>query len=191
MGLRQYIDYESENYFVGLKTKKDERMLIMNFYKISTLGCEESVVFRCEENYNSNSMALDYAVKNKILPESFETRTLTVSQADETEYTNHLLGKMYEAFYKELEKIKESWKSKTPDEICSECYKAVYIGDIMYILSETDPSVFEYGVLEKWLDNPDEMVKIIFNRVENGDFSSYNDRICRYIAYGLEWHLRS
>ena len=43
----------------------------MNFYKISALGCEESVVFCYEENYNSNSMALDYAVKNKILPESF------------------------------------------------------------------------------------------------------------------------
>ena len=158
----------------------------MNFYKINALGCEESIVFRCEENYNSNSMALDYAVKNNILPESFEVRTLTVSQADESGYTNHLLGEMYEAFYKKLEKIKESWKSKTPDEICSECYKAIYIGDIMHILSETDSSVFEYDVLEKWLDNPEEMVKIICSRVENGDFSCYNERICSYIASGLE-----
>ena len=131
-------------------------------------------------------MALDCAEKNNILPERFEVRTLIASQVDETEYKNHLLGKMYEAFYKKLEKIKESWKSKTPDEICSECYKAVYIGDIMHILSETDPSVFEYDVLEKWLDKPEDMVRIICNRVENGDFSSYNDRICRYIANGLE-----
>lgn len=102
----------------------------MNFYKINALGCEESIVFRCEENYNSNSMALDYAVKNNILPESFEVRTLTVSQADESGYTNHLLGEM--------------------------------------------------------LDNPEEMVKIICSRVENGDFSCYNERICSYIASGLE-----
>ena len=161
-------------------------MCIMNFYKISTLGCEESVVFRCEENYNSNSMALDYAVKNKILPESFETMTLTVSQADETEYTNHLLGKMYEAFYKELERIKESWKSKTPDEIYSECYKAVYIGDIMHILSETDPSVFEYGVLEKWLDNPDGAVNTICSWLTNRDSSGYNESICDYINTAAE-----
>ena len=158
----------------------------MNFYKISTLGCEESVVFRCEENYNSNSMALDYAVKNKILPESFETMTLTVSQADETEYTNHLLGKMYEAFYKELERIKESWKSKTPDEIYSECYKAVYIGDIMHNLNEAAPSMFEYLILEKWLNSPDNMIRTIYRRIENGDFSGYNERICSYIANGLE-----
>ena len=158
----------------------------MNFYKISALSYEESVVFRCEENYNSNSVVLDYAVKNNILSESFVTKSLTISRVDEAEYKNHLLGKMYEAFYKELEKIKESWKSKTPDEICSECYKVVYIGDIMHILSETDSSVFEYDVLEKWLDNPEEMVKIICSRVENGDFSCYNERICSYIASGLE-----
>lgn len=158
----------------------------MNFYKVNAPGCKESIVFRCVENYNSNSMALDYAVKNKILPESFEARTLTVSQADETEYTNHLLGKMHEAFYKKLEKIKESWGKKTPDEICSECYKAVYIGDIMHILSEAEPYAFEYSVLEKWLNNSEEMVRIICNRVENGDFSCYNERICSYIASGLE-----
>ena len=166
--------------------KKDERMFIMIFYKINALGCEESIVFRCVENYNSNSMVLDYAVKNNILPDSFVTKSLTISRVDEVEYENYLLGKMHEAFYKELEKIKESWKNKTPDEICSECYKAVYISDIMHVLSETDSFVFEYDVLEKWLDNPEEMVKIICSRVENGDFSSYNDRICRYIAYGLE-----
>lgn len=158
----------------------------MRFYKISSISSEKSIVFRCVENYNSNSMALDYAVKNNILPESFLTKSLTISQVGEAEYISYLLEKMYNVFYVELERIKESWKNKTPDEICSECYKAVYIGDIMHVLSETDQDVFEYGVLEKWLDNPDEMVKIICNRVENGDFSCYNERICSYIASGLE-----
>ena len=158
----------------------------MRFYKISSISSEKSIVFRCAENYNSNSMALDYAVKNNILPESFLTKSMTISQVGEAKYISYLLEKMYNVFYVELERIKESWKSKTPDEICSECYKAVYIGDIMHILSETDQDVFEYGVLEKWLDKPDEMVKIICNRVENGDFSSYNERICSYIANGLE-----
>ena len=158
----------------------------MNFYKINASGCEKSIVFRCVENYNSNSMALDYAVKNNILPESFVTKSLTISQVDEAEYISYLLEKMYDVFYVELEKIKESWKNKTPDEICSECYKAVCIGDIMHILNEAAPSMFEYLTLEKWLDSPDNMIRIIYRRIENGDFSGYNERICNYIANGLE-----
>lgn len=158
----------------------------MNFYKINASGCEESIVFRCVENYNSNSMALDYAVKNNILPESFVTKSLTISQVDEAEYISYLLEKMYDIFYVELEKIKESWKNKTPDEICSECYKAVCIGDIMHNLNEAAPSMFEYLALEKWLNSPDNMIRTIYRRIENGDFSSYNERICSYIANGLE-----
>lgn len=158
----------------------------MNFYKINSLGCDESIVFRCVENYNSNSMALDYAVKNNILPDSFVTMSLTISQVDEAEYISYLLEKMYDVFYVELEQIKESWKDKTPDEICSECYKAVCIGDIMHILNEAAPSLFEYLALESWLDNPDNMIRTIYRRIENGDFSSYNERICSYIANGLE-----
>ena len=84
----------------------------MRFYEISSSNSGESIVFRCVENYNSNSMALDYAVKNNILPESFVTKSLIISQVDEAEYKNYLLGKMYDAFYMELERIKESWKTK-------------------------------------------------------------------------------
>ena len=158
----------------------------MRFYKISSISSEKSIVFRCVENYNSNSMALDYAVKNNILPESFVTRSLTISQVDEAEYISYLLEKMYDVFYVELEKIKESWKNKTPDEICSECYKAVCIGDIMHNLNEAAPSMFEYLALEKWLNSPDNMIRTIYRRIENGDFSCYNERICNYIANGLE-----
>ena len=158
----------------------------MRFYKISSISSEKSIVFRCVENYNSNSMALDYAVKNNILPESFLTKSLTISQVGEAEYISYLLEKMYNVFYVELERIKESWKSKTPDEICSECYKAVYIGDIMHNLNEAAPSMFEYLTLEKWLNSPDNMIRTIYRRIENGDFSGYNERICSYIANGLE-----
>ena len=158
----------------------------MRFYKISSISSEKSIVFRCVENYNSNSMALDYAAKNDILPESFATKSLTISQVDEAEYKDYLLGKMYDVFYQELERIKESWKNKTPDEICSECYKAVYIGDIMHNLNEAAPSMFEYLTLEKWLNSPDNMIRTIYRRIENEDFSGYNERICSYIANGLE-----
>ena len=70
----------------------------MRFYKISSISSEKSIVFRCVENYNSNSMALDYAVKNNILPESFLTKSLTISQVDEAEYISYLLEKMYNVF---------------------------------------------------------------------------------------------
>ena len=62
----------------------------------------------------------------------------------------------------------------------------MYIGDIMHNLNEAAPSMFEYLTLEKWLNSPDNMIRTIYRRIENGDFSGYNERICSYIANGLE-----
>lgn len=151
----------------------------MRFYKISSISSEKSIVFRCVENYNSNSIALDYTAKNDILPESFATKSLTISQVDEAEYKDYLLGKMYDVFYQELERIKESWKNKTPDEICSVCYKAVYIGDRMKAINIRWDTDGENISLPKEIDIPEGMT-------DEDEISDYISDVTGFCHKGFE-----
>ena len=63
---------------------------------------------------------------------------------------------------------------------------AVYISDVLNALDNADASDFDFDVLEKWLKDPNNMVKVICDRITFRNSSDYNEAICDYIRQGLE-----
>ena len=124
----------------------------------------------------------EFAIKNNIVKEDVEwNEAYLVPTSD---YTEHLLSRVYTAFSNELENIKQSWIHKTPDEICSICYMAVYISDVMNAINNADASDFEYEALENWLKKPEDMVRVICEYISKRNYSDYNEAICEYIRKG-------
>ena len=154
----------------------------MNFFKLKRN--DKEVFFSSDEVLATADVVIDYAVIAGLIPADGEN--WEVSLVPSSEYCEYLLKKVYKAFSDELENIKQSWIHKTPDEICSMCYMAVYISDVMNALEDADASDFEFKVLENWLENPKEMVKIICDRITYRNSSDYNEAICDYISQGME-----
>ena len=94
------------------------------------------------------------------------------------------MSRVYTAFSNELENIKQSWIHKTPDEICSMCYMAVYISDVMNAIDNADASDFDFEALERWLKDPKKMVETICECITNRNSSDYNEAICDFINQG-------
>ena len=154
----------------------------MKFYKLK--HNDKEVFLSSDEILLPTDFVSDYATITGLIPadgEKWEVCLVTPN-----EYCKHLMDKVYKAFSDELETIKQSWIAKTVDEICSTCYMAVYISDVLNVLDDADASGFNYEVLESWLKNPKDMVNIICNRIINHNCSSYNESICDYINQGLE-----
>ena len=154
----------------------------MNFFKLKRN--DKEVFFNSDEVLASVDVVRDHAVITGLIPADGEN--WEVYLVPSSEYCEHLLGKVYKAFSDELERIKQSWTYKTPDEICSMCYMAVYISDVMNAIDNADASAFDFKVLESWLEKPEEMVKIICDRITNRNNSDYNEAICDYINHGVE-----
>ena len=124
----------------------------------------------------------EFAVKNNIVEEDVEwNEAYLVPTSD---YKEHLLSRVYTAFSNELENIKQSWIHKTPDEICSMCYMAVYISDVMNAIDNADASDFDFEALERWLKDPKKMVETICECITNRNSSDYNEAICDFINQG-------
>lgn len=154
----------------------------MIFYKMKNK--DKEVFIKSNEVLLTKDDIKNYAVKNNIVEEDDEwNEAYLVPTSD---YTEHLLSRVYTAFSDELENIKQSWIHKSPDEICGMCYMAVYISDVMNALDNADASDFDFETLEKWLRNPKNMVKVICDRITNRNSSDYNEAICDYISQGLE-----
>ena len=154
----------------------------MIFYKMKNK--DKEVFIKSNEVLLTKDDIKNYAVKNNIVEEDVEwNEAYLVPTSD---YTEHLLSRVYTAFSDELENIKQSWFHKSPDEICGMCYMAVYISDVMNALDNADASDFDFETLEKWLRNPKNMVKVICDRITNRNSSDYNEAICDYISQGLE-----
>lgn len=154
----------------------------MNFFKLKRN--DKEVFFSSDEVLATADVVRDYAVIAGLIPVDGEN--WEVSLVPSSEYCEYLLKKVYKAFSDELENIKQSWVHKTPDEICSMCYMAVYISDVMNALEDADASDFDFKVLESWLENPKEMVKVICDRITYRNSSDYNEAICDYISQGME-----
>lgn len=154
----------------------------MIFYKMKNK--DKEVFIKSNEVLLTKDDIKNYAVKNNIVEEDVEwNEAYLVPTSD---YTKHLLSRVYTAFSDELENIKRSWIYKTPDEICGMCYMAVYISDVLNALDNADASDFDFDVLEKWLKDPNNMVKVICDRITFHNSSDYNEAICDYISQGLE-----
>ena len=151
----------------------------MIFYKMKNK--DKEIFIKTNEVLLTKEDIRNYAVMNNIVEDDDWNEAYLVPADD---YTGHLLAKVYDAFRKELESIKQSWTHKTPDEICSMCYMAVYISDVMNAIDNADASYFDFEILEKWLQNPEEMVKIVCNCIINRDNSEYNEAICDFINQG-------
>lgn len=145
---------------------------------------ENEVFFRTNEALYTEDVVREYAIHNHLVDEGSDKPEVYV--VTEEDYTKYLIKKIYDTFSNCLEEIKQSWNGKSPDAICGECYIVVYMSDIMYVLDETDPSMFDYRILEKWIDNPDKMIKILCDRITNRNSYDYNETICNYINQGLE-----
>ena len=154
----------------------------MNFFKLKRNNKE--VFFNSDEVLATADVVRDHAVITGLIPADGEN--WEVSLVPSSEYCEYLLKKVYKAFSDELESIKQSWIGKNPDEICSMCYMAVYIRDVMNALDNADASDFDFEALEKWLQDPKEMVKVICDYITNRNSSDYNESICDYINQGLE-----
>ena len=153
----------------------------MKYYKLKNK--ETQVFIKTNEVLLTKSDIIKYAVENGIVEKnSCWNEAYLVPSSD---YAEHLLSRVYDAFRNELERIKRSWIHKTPDEICSMCYMAVYISDVMNALDNADASFFDFESLEKWLRNPKEMIKVICDYITNLNNSDYNEAICDFINQGL------
>lgn len=154
----------------------------MRFYKLKKN--DKEVFLNSDQILLSTDAIKDYATITGAIPadeENWEVLMVSLS-----EYCEHLMQEVYKTFSDELESIKQSWTHKTPDEICSMCYRAVYISDVMNVLENSDIADFNFEVLEKWLKNPKKMVDVICDRIINRNSSDYNEAICDYINHGLE-----
>ena len=97
-----------------------------------------------------------------------------------------MLNKISSVFDKHLDEIKKSWQSKNSDEICNDCQKVVYISDIINVLCGTEPALFNFEMLESWVNNPEKIVELLCKRLEGQSSSDYNEAILDYINQGLE-----
>ena len=152
----------------------------MNFFKLKRN--DKEVFFNSDEVLATADVVRDHAVITGLIPADGEN--WEVSLVPSSEYCEYLLKKVYDAFSDELENIKQSWTHKTPDEICSMCYMAVYISDVMNAIDNADASDFDFEALERWLKEPKEMVKTICERITNRNSSDYNEAICDFINQG-------
>lgn len=154
----------------------------MLFYRIKNNYTE--VCFRTDAPLYTSEEVTKYAMDTGIVEKSDERFEVCTIPSDE--YREYLLKKIYRIFSKHLGEVKQSWVGKSINEICHECYRAVYITDVMHVIDDTDPSQFDYEVLEKWLENPEKLVKTVCDRIMSRENSDYNESICDYINQGLE-----
>lgn len=152
----------------------------MNFFKLTRN--DKEVFFNSDEVLATAVVVRDHAVITGLIHADGET--WEVSLVPSSEYCEYLLKKVYKAFSNELENIKQSWIGKTPDEICSMCYMAVYISDVMNAIDNADASGFDFETLERWLKDPKKMVETICECITNRNSSDYNEAICDFINQG-------
>ena len=145
---------------------------------------DNEIFIRSEKILLTKDDIRNYAIKNNIVEDDVEWNE--AYRIPSSEYAEHLLLRVYTAFSDELENIKRSWTNKTLDEICSMCYMVVYISDAMNAIDNADASDFEIDALEKWLEDPKGMVKVICECITNRNSSDYNEFICDFINQGLE-----
>lgn len=152
----------------------------MNFFKLK--HNDKEVFFNSDEVLATADVVRDHAVITGLIPADGEN--WEVSLVPSSEYCEYLLKKVYDAFGDELENIKQSWIGKTPDEICSMCYMAVYISDVMNAIDNADAEDFDFEALERWLKDPKKMVETICECITNRNSSDYNEAICDFINQG-------
>ena len=152
----------------------------MIFYKMKNK--DKEVFIKSNEVLLTKDDIREFAIKNNIVEEDVEwNEAYLVPTSD---YTEHLLSRIYTAFSNELESIKQSWICKTPDEICNMCYMAVYISDVMNAIDNADASDFDFEALERWLKDPKKMVETICECITTSNSSDYNEAICDFINQG-------
>lgn len=154
----------------------------MNFFKLK--HNDKEVFFRTDEILTTTNVVKDYATKNKLI--SADEENGEVYSVPSSKYCQYLLKKVYDAFGDELENIKQSWIRKTPDEICSMCYTAVYISDVMNAIDNADAENFDFEALERRLENPKKMIKTTCDYIVGLNSSDYNEAICDFINKGQE-----
>lgn len=152
----------------------------MIFYKMKNK--DKEVFIKSNEVLLTKDDIREFAIKNNIVEEDVEWNEAYLVPT--SGYTEHLLSRVYTAFSNELENIKQSWIHKTPDEICSMCYMAVYISDVMNAIDNADASDFDFEALERWLKDPKKMVETICECITNRNSSDYNEAICDFINQG-------
>jgi len=152
----------------------------MNFFKLKHK--DKEVFLNSDEVLTTADVVRDHAVITGLIPADGENWEVLLVPS--SEYCEYLLKKVYKAFSDELENIKQSWTHKTPDEICSMCYMAVYISDVMNAIDNADASGFDFEALERWLKDPKKMVETICECITNRNSSDYNEAICDFINQG-------
>ena len=152
----------------------------MNFFKLK--HNDKEVFFNSDEVLATADVVRDHAVITGLIPADGEN--WEVFLVPSSEYCEYLLKKVYDAFSDELENIKQSWTHKTPDEICSMCYMAVYISDVLNAIDNADAEDFEFEALERWLKDPKKMVETICECITTRNSSDYNEAICDFINQG-------
>ena len=149
----------------------------MIFYKMKNK--DKEVFIKSEEVLLTKEDIKNYAVQHNVVENDIDwNEAYLVPSSD---YAGYLLSKIYDAFSEELENIKKNWTCMTPDEICSTCYMAVYISDVMNAINNADAEDFDFEALEKWLKDPEKMVKTVCEFITNRNSSDYNESICDFI----------
>ena len=154
----------------------------MLFYKVR--NNEKEVCFRTDEVLYTTEEIVKYAMGNGFIEKSDTRYEAFIISSDE--YRKYMLNKIVSVFDKNLDEIKESWQNKNSDEICNDCQKVVYISDIINVLCDTEPALFDFEMLESWVNNPEKIVELLCKRLEGQSSSDYNEAILDYINQGLE-----
>ena len=154
----------------------------MLFYKVR--NNETVVCFRTNEVLYATEEVVKYAMDNGFIEKSDKRYEAFTISSDE--YRKYMLNKISSVFDKHLDEIKKSWQSKNSDEICNDCQKVVYISDIINVLCDTEPALFDFEMLESWVNNPEKIVELLCKRLEGQSSSDYNEAILDYINQGLE-----
>lgn len=154
----------------------------MLFYKVR--NNETVVCFRTDEVLYATEEVVKYAMDNGFIEKSDKRYEAFTISSDE--YRKYMLNKISSVFDKHLDEIKKSWQSKNSDEICNDCQKVVYISDIINVLCDTEPALFDFEMLESWVNNPEKIVGLLCKRLEGQSSSDYNEAIFDYINQGLE-----
>ena len=154
----------------------------MLFYKVR--NNETVVCFRTDEVLYATEEVVKYAMDNGFIEKSDKRYEAFTISSDE--YRKYMLNKISCVFDKHLDEIKKSWQSKNSDEICNDCQKVVYISDIINVLCDTEPALFDFEMLESWVNNPEKIVELLCKRLEGQSSSDYNEAILDYINQGLE-----
>lgn len=154
----------------------------MLFYKVR--NNETVVCFRTDEVLYATEEVVKYAMDNGFIEKSDKRYEAFTISSDE--YRKYMLNKISSVFDKHLDEIKKSWQSKNSDEICNDCQIVVYISDIINVLCDTEPALFDFEMLESWVNNPEKIVELLCKRLEGQSSSDYNEAILDYINQGLE-----